>query len=223
MPVSARSQARSMGSDWLAGFFATIDAIPSWQLYSAVDVFLLLETTVLIGLVTPGEVVLLAAATTVGTPGEYAALATVAAGASLVGQTGGYGLGRRFGGWIQASWAGRRIGEDNWSRAEVMLRDGRGRVLIGSRFVAVAHSLVPVIASTLRMPLRRFGCYAAIGAGLWGLVYVGLGSAASVAVRNVAHLVGPTVTGLLVAGIVVALVVRTLRRRRAETATRSGQ
>jgi membrane-associated protein len=202
-------------TEWLGSFFAIIDAIPAWQLYTVVGVLLVLETTVLIGLVTPGEVVLLAAATTVGTAGEYAALATIAAGASLVGQTGGYLLGRQFGGRIQASWAGRKIGEPNWRRAENVLRGGTGRAVVGSRFLAVAHSLVPVLAGTLRMPLRRYARYTALGAVLWGVVYVGLGSAASLAIRQAAHLVGPTATGALVAAVVAALVVRAVRKRRA--------
>src|SRR3954471_2821656 len=109
-------------SDWLGSFFAMLDALPAWQLYAVVGALLVLETTVLVGLVTPGEVVLLAAATTVGNAGEYAALAAVAAGASIVGQTGGYFLGRTFGGRIRASWAGRKIGEPNWLRAEAALR-----------------------------------------------------------------------------------------------------
>ena len=112
-------------TEWLGSFFAMIDAIPAWQLYTVVGVLLVLETTVLVGLVTPGEVVLLAAATTMGSAGEYAALAAVAAGASIVGQTGGYLLGRTFGGRIRASWGGRKIGEANWGRAEAVLRGGR--------------------------------------------------------------------------------------------------
>ncbi|GAA5111399.1 DedA family protein [Pseudonocardia adelaidensis] len=203
-----------MIDDWLGSFFAMIDAIPTWQLYVVVGVLLVLETTVLVGLVTPGEVVLLAAATTVVTTGEYLALAAVAAGASLVGQTGGYLLGRTFGGRIRASWGGRRIGEANWVRAEGVLRGGTGRALVGSRFLAVAHSLVPVIAGTLRMPWGRFARYTAIGALLWGLVYVGLGSAASIAIRHSAHLIGPTVTTVVVAAVVVALIVRAVRGRR---------
>jgi membrane-associated protein len=111
-------------TDWLNAFFSALDAIPTWQLYTVVGVLLVLETTVLIGLVTPGEVVLLAAATTVGSAGEYAGLAAVAAGASLAGQTGGYLLGRRFGGTIRSSWAGRKVGEANWRRAEAVLRGG---------------------------------------------------------------------------------------------------
>jgi membrane-associated protein len=205
-------------SDWLNAFFATLDAIPAWQLYAVVGVLLVLETTVAVGLFTPGEVVLLAAATTVGTAGEYAALVTVAAGASIVGQTGGYLLGRTFGGRIRSSWAGRRIGESNWIRAEGVLRGGTGRALVGSRFLAVAHSLVPVIAGTLCMPLRRFAQYTALGAVLWGIVYVGLGSTASAAVRHSAHLIGPTATGVAVAAVVVVLVVRAVRKhRRPET------
>jgi hypothetical protein len=46
-------------SDWLGSFFAMIDALPAWQLYGVVGLLLVLETTVLIGLITPGEVVLL--------------------------------------------------------------------------------------------------------------------------------------------------------------------
>jgi len=203
-------------TEWLDAFFTMIDAVPAWQLYTVVGVLLVLETTVLVGLVTPGEVVLLAAATTVGSTGEYAALAAVAAGASLAGQSGGYLLGRRFGGRIRSSWAGRRIGEPNWQRAEGVLRGGTGRALVGSRFLAVAHSLVPVIAGTLRMPWGRYARYTALGALVWGLVYVGLGSTASLAIRHSAHLLGPTVTTVVVVAVAVALGVRALRRRRRE-------
>jgi membrane-associated protein len=204
-------------TDWLSSFFAALDAIPTWQLYAVVGVLLMLETTVLVGLVTPGEMVLLAAATTVTGAGEYAALAAVAAGASIVGQTGGYLIGRRFGGSLRASWAGRKVGEPNWLRAEAVLRGGTGRALVASRFLAVAHSLVPVIAGTLRMQLRRFAQYTALGAVLWGIVYVGLGSAASAAVRHSAHLVGPTATGVVVAVVAVLLVVRAVRKHRRGT------
>jgi membrane-associated protein len=200
--------------DWLGSFFAMIDAIPTWQLYAVVGALLVLETTVLIGLVTPGEVVLLAAATTVGTAGEYLALATVAAAASIAGQNGGYLLGRTFGGRIRASWGGRKIGEENWVRAERVLRGGTGRTIVASRFLAVAHSLVPVIAGTLRMPWGRYARYTAIGAVVWGLVYVGLGSTASIAIRHSAHLLGPTVTTVVVVAVVVALIVRAVRKRR---------
>jgi membrane-associated protein len=201
-------------TEWLGSFFALLDAIPTWQLYSVVGVLLVLETTVLVGLVTPGEVVLLAAATTVGSTGEYLALAAIAAGASFAGQTGGYLLGRTFGGRIRASWGGRKIGEANWLRAERVLRGGTGRAIVASRFLAVAHSLVPVIAGTLRMPWGRYARCTALGAVLWGLVYVGLGSAASIAIRESAHLLGPTVTTVVVVAVVVALIVRAVRKRR---------
>jgi membrane-associated protein len=209
-----RRQGGRVITELLGSFFAMIDTIPAWQLYTVVGVLLVLETTVLVGLVTPGEVVLLAAATTVSSAGEYAALAAIAAGASLAGQTGGYLLGRRFGGRIRASWGGRKIGESNWRRAEAVLRGGTGRAIVGSRFLAVVHSLVPVIAGTLRMPWGRYARYTALGAVLWGMVYVGLGSAASVAIRKSAHLLGPTATAVVVAAVVVALIVRAVRKRR---------
>lgn len=94
-----------------------------------------------------------------------------------------------------------------------MLRSGKGRVLVGSRFLAVAHSLVPVLAGTLAMPRARFVRYTVLGAVVWALVYVGLGSAASAVLRGAAHLVGPIATGAVVAAV---LVVRAVRRRRVQ-------
>jgi membrane-associated protein len=211
---SGSRDARPVDLIWLHAIFDTLDALPTWQLYAIIGTLLVLETTVLVGLVIPGEVALLAAATTVGDAGEYLGLAAVAGVASLLGQSGGYLIGRGFGPRLRASWAGRRIGEQHWLRAEKVLHGGAGRAIIGSRFLAVAHSLVPVIAGTLRMPLRRFAPYTAIGAVVWGLVYVGLGSAASAAVRGSAHLVGPTFTAVVVAAVVTALVVRAVRKRR---------
>jgi membrane-associated protein len=217
-PVGGSRDARRVDLNWLHDLFATLDAIPTWQLYAIVGALLVLETTVLVGLVIPGEVALLAAATTVGDAGEYFALAAVAAVASLVGQSGGYLIGRRFGPRLRASWAGRKIGEPHWQRAERVLRGGAGRAIVGSRFLAVAHSLVPVIAGTLRMPLRRFAPWTALGVVVWGLVYVGLGSAASAAVRGSAHLIGPTFTAVVVAAVLAALVVRAVRAKRRERA-----
>ena len=216
-PACGPTSVEGVVTDWLDALFRTLDAIPAWQLYLAVGVMLVLETTALVGLVTPGEVVLLAVASTVDSPGEYAALVAVAAAASMVGQSGGYLLGRTFGERFRASRPGRMIGADHWARAEQVLSGGTGRVIVGSRFLAVVHALVPVIAGTLRMPPHRFFPYTALGAAVWGLVYVGLGSAASAAIRHGAHLVGPTVTAV-VAGVVVALLVaRAVRRRRART------
>lgn len=185
-----------------------VDTAPWWQLLLIVGVLLVLETSVGIGLITPGEVVLLTAATAVTGPGEYAMLACVAAVASLVGQSGGYLIGRRAGDRVRRSRVGRWIGEPQWQRAERMVAGGRGRALAGSRFLSVAHSLVPVIAGTLRMEPVRFFRFTTIGVVLWSLIFVGLGSAASAAVRSSAHLVGPTITAMVITAVVVAIVVR---------------
>ncbi len=211
-----RGDAGRVGTDWLESFLAAVDAIPTWQLYAIVGLLLVLETTVLIGLVVPGDIAVLAAAATVSDAWEFAALAAVATGATMVGQLGGYGLGRRYGYPIRESWAGRRIKTAHWKRAEAALQSGTGRALIGSRFVAVVHSLVPVLAGALRMPFARFVRYTAIGAVVWALVYVALGSAASAVLREAAHLVGPVFTGICVLAVVALVVAHRLRVRRAE-------
>jgi membrane-associated protein len=207
----------------LAGLVARrLDAIPPASLYAVVAVLLVLETTVLIGLVTPGEVVLLAAATRSATCPSTSRWAAVGGGASVLGHTtGGYLIGRRFGGRIRGSWAGRRIGEPHWARAEGVLRGGAGRAIVGSRFLAVAHSLVPGDrGDAADAPAAVRALHRARGGGV-GTGLRRLGSAASTAVRHSAHLIGPVFTGVLVGAVVIVLVVRAVRARRRERALRA--
>lgn len=214
MPRRADRDAAGVIGDWIGSALTALDALPLWQLCTVVGVLLVLETTVGVGLVTPGEVVLLAAATTVSGPVEFGVLTAVAALASTVGQSGGWLIGRRFGDRVRYGRLGRRVGEQHWTRAEGVLAGRGGRALVGSRFVAVVHSLVPVLAGALRMPWARFIRRTALGAVLWGLVYVGLGSAAPVALRGTAHLLGPAVTAAVVAAVAVVVAGRLVRRLR---------
>ena len=129
-------------------------------------VAMLLETSLFVGLVVPGDTVAIVAGTAVGSPVEGVALAVAIVVASLAGESIGYALGRWAGPAIRRSWVGRRIGERNWARAELYLRRRGGPAIFLSRFLPVLHSLVPVAVGMSGFSYRRFLAWTAPAAAL---------------------------------------------------------
>ena len=125
-------------------------------LYLLTGVFMTLETSLLIGLLLPGDSVVLLAGTTVTGPARFGALVAASTLGSLLGESIGYLLGRRYGDRVRASRLGRRLGEDAWAGAAAFLAGRGGRAVAAARFVAVIHALVPVVAGGVRMRYRQF-------------------------------------------------------------------
>ncbi|MCP2261576.1 membrane protein DedA, SNARE-associated domain [Streptoalloteichus tenebrarius] len=169
------------------------------------------EATLLLGSLVPGELVVVAAAGAAGVEWYPAVLAAAALG-SVLGQVGGYLLGRACGDRVRHGWLGRRLGERRWARAELVVRGASPMTMIAVRFVAVGHTLAPVLAGAARMPARRFLQLAAIGSAVWGGVWAALG----VAARQAGELAGSwyVATGVGVLGMVLAgaTLTRTVRR-----------
>ena len=68
---------------------------------------ILLETSILIGLIVPGDTIVIVAATGVVGPVEYFALIVTVIAGALAGESIGFALGRYFGPRIRASRLGR--------------------------------------------------------------------------------------------------------------------
>jgi membrane-associated protein len=194
-----------------------LDALTGLQptmLYLLTGGFMILETSLLVGLVIPGDSVVLLAGTTVTGPTRFAALVAVSTLGSLLGESIGYLLGRRFGDRVRGSRLGRRLGEDAWANAEAFLRGRGGRAVAAARFVAVVHALVPVVAGSVRMRYRRFLGWSVLGAVAWSVTFIGIGALAGASWRQYGEQLG--LAGLAVLGA-VALAAWSLRaaRRRA--------
>ncbi|MBW0105043.1 DedA family protein [Pseudonocardia sp. KRD291] len=133
------------------------------------------ETTIGLGLVLPGESVLVAAA--VALPDLRAAVVTVpvvavaAAGGDLVG----YLLGRRFGPRLRASKLVGKVGRDQWDRTGEILRRHGAWAVLGARFLPVVRTLTPAAAGASGLALRRFLPASLVGALLWSTVHVAVG------------------------------------------------
>ncbi len=134
------------------------------------------EMTFLLGLLVPGESVVMLAASLHGPLGFTLAVAAGTAGA-LTGQVCGYAVGRVFGARLRGTALGRRIGAERFDRAEDYLRERGAPALVAVRFVAVIHAIVPIVAGIARMPFGRFLGWSALGTVLWVGTFAGVGAA----------------------------------------------
>lgn len=198
---------------WILDLVRSIDPVARTAL-AGTGIFL--ETSILIGLVVPGDSIVLVAATAVSTPVEYAALVVVVILGALGGESVGFALGRYFGPKIQHSRLGRRIGEKNWERAANYVDRRGGIAVFISRFLPVLHSLVPVTVGMSNMTYRRFISWTAPACIIWALAYVTFGSVAAVSYRQLAetlHFAGYLFVGAIALFVVGVVVVKKLLER----------
>lgn len=181
---------------------------------------MLLETSLFVGLIVPGDTVAIVAGSAVGSPLEGVTLAVAIIVASLAGESIGYGLGRWAGPAIRRSWVGRRIGEHTWVRAERYIRRRGGPAIFLSRFLPVLHSVVPVAVGMSGFSYRRFLAWTAPACALWASLYVTVSAVAAGTYRTLSHelhIAGYLFVGIIalfLAGVVVAKRVLHRRERR---------
>ncbi len=187
--------------------------------YVLTALFMVIETSVFVALVIPGDLAVLAAGTTATDPARFVCLVAAATGGSLAGESLGYLIGRRFGARIRDSRLGRRLGQDRWHKAESYLNRRGGLPVAASRFVGVAHALVPVLAGTVRMPYRRYIAWTSAGSLTWSLAYVGVGAAAGASYREHGHRLSLAVYAAVAVVLVGALIVLIIRKRRRRPTT----
>jgi membrane-associated protein len=132
--------------------------------------------TFLLGLLVPGESVVMLAGSLPGGPTGVVLAIAVAALGGLAGQVCGYAVGRVFGTRLRGTRLGRRIGAERFDRAEAYLRERGASALVAVRFVAVIHAVVPIVAGIARMPFGRFLGWSALGTALWTGVFAVVGA-----------------------------------------------
>jgi membrane-associated protein len=177
--------------------------------------FVSLETSLFVGLLVPGDSVVLLAGTTVTGPGRFALLVAASTVGSLVGESVGYLLGRRYGDrLLRTGLLRRRLGGDAWEQAERFFGGRGGNAVAAARFVAVVHAVVPVVAGAAGMRYRRFLGWSAVGATAWSLLYVSIGTAAGTSWRQFGERLG--LAGLAVLSVLLGAAWLVRRARRAQ-------
>ncbi|ANG85815.1 DedA family protein [Microbacterium aurantiacum] len=177
---------------------------------------IMLETSVLIGLVVPGDTIVIVAGTAVASVGEGILLGVVVVVGALAGETIGFFLGRWLGPAIRRSRLGRRIGEENWVRSERYLRRRGGPAIFLSRFLPVLHSLVPLTVGMSGYPYRRFLAWTVPACTIWAFLYVGVAAAAAGTYRELAdriHFAGYLFVGVILVFLVLVFVSKKIIER----------
>jgi membrane-associated protein len=177
---------------------------------------ILLETSILVGLVVPGDTMVIVAATGVENVAEFVSLAAAVIVGALCGESIGFALGRYFGPRIRASRLGRRIGEHNWLRAENYLERRGGIAVFVSRFLPVFHSIIPLTVGMSTMPYRRFMRWTVPACVLWALAYVSVGTVAAGSYRSLSdqlHYAGYIFVGIIVVFALLVVVGKRLLSR----------
>lgn len=152
----------------------------------AAGVAIMLETSLFIGLIMPGDTIVLIASTGVRDLADFFWLIGAVLLGSLVGESVGFGIGRIFGKRIRASKLGQRFGEHNWQRADIFVAKRGGPAVAISRFLPVLHSLVPVVAGTTAMRYKTFISWTFAACLVWSSVYVSIGYIAKASYQEVA-------------------------------------
>ena len=180
MRRSAVGQAEQVLADLLNAATAFVDWLATLD-QGAVLLFTVLSTAVemtfLLGLLVPGESVVMLAGSLPSGPAGFALVVALGTVGALSGQLLGYAVGRAMGARLRGTALGRRIGAERFDKAEAYLRDRGAPALVAVRFVAVIHSVVPIVAGTARMPFGRFLGWSALGTVLWVSAFAGVGVA----------------------------------------------
>jgi membrane protein DedA with SNARE-associated domain len=165
-------------TDLLGGLIDLISSVPPIWRNLLAGVFIMLETSVFVGLVVPGDTVVLIASTGVTDLGDFFFLLIAVLIGSLIGETIGFAIGRFFGPKLRKSWLGKKIGEENWIAADELVAKRGGWAVFISRFLPVLHSVVPAVAGMTKMSYRVFIAWTFAACTIWASLYVGVGFAA---------------------------------------------
>jgi len=184
--------------------------------YALVAVMAYLETGAFVGLVAPGETVVIAGGVVAG-QGEIELLPLIGLVwvCAVLGDTTSFYIGRRLGRrFLERHGPRVKITHERLEQVEGYFERHGGKTILVGRFIGLVRALAPFIAGSSGLPYRRFIPYSIVGTGLWATVFCVLGYVFWRSFDQVAHLAGQAIFGFgVTVGLIVGLVVAYRRRR----------
>lgn len=202
---------------WLLDTVQSIDPVARTLI---AGIAILLETSVLVGLLVPGDTVVLVASTGITSLTEFFALAIAVIIGALAGESVGFAIGRHFGPRIRSSRAGRWIGQAQWEKAETYVARRGGFAVFVSRFLPVLHSLVPVTVGMGGMTYSRFVAWTLPACTIWSFGYAGVGWMAAGSYRELSSQLSGASYLFVAIVVVFAAVVYLIKKRIARSEAR---
>jgi membrane protein DedA with SNARE-associated domain/membrane-associated phospholipid phosphatase len=191
-------------------------ALGAWT-YALVGVLAFLETGAFVGLVAPGETVVIAGGVIAG-QGEIDLVPLIGLVwvCAVLGDTTSFYLGRRLGrSFLERHGPRVKITPERLTAVEGYFDRHGGKTILIGRFIGLVRALAPFVAGTSGMPYRRFIPFSIVGTGLWATTFCVLGFIFWRSFDQVAHIAGQAIFGFgVTVGVIVGIVVA--YRRRAE-------
>ena len=190
-------------------------ALGPWT-YALVGVMAYLETGAFVGLVAPGETVVIAGGVVAG-QGEIQLFPLIGLVwiCAVLGDTTSFYVGRRLGRrFLERHGPRVKITHERLEQVEGYFERHGGKTILIGRFIGLVRALAPFIAGSSGLPYRRFIPYSIVGTGLWATVFCVLGYVFWRSFDQVANIAGQAIFGLGVTVAVIVGVVVGYRRRR---------
>ena len=191
------------------------EALGPWT-YALVAVMAYLETAAFVGLVAPGETVVIAGGVIAG-QGQIQLFPLIGLVwlCAVLGDTTSFYIGRRLGRRFLERHGGRvKITHERLEQVEGYFDRHGGKTILIGRFIGLVRALAPFIAGSSGLAYRRFIPYSIVGTGLWSTTFCVLGYIFWRSFDRVAHYAGQAIFGFgLTVALIVGIVVGYRRRR----------
>jgi membrane protein DedA with SNARE-associated domain/membrane-associated phospholipid phosphatase len=204
---------RELGSLDLQNLLEDVSStLGSWT-YLLVGVFAFAETGAFVGLVVPGETVMLLGGAVAGQGAiDIYLLIAVAWFAAWAGDTTSFFIGRRLGReFVLRNGPRFGIGHERFEKVEDYFSRHGGKTIFIGRFISLVRAFAPFIAGSSGMRYRAFVPYSILGTGLWASAHILIGYLFSRSIETAAKYAGRGAF-LLATAIVVVVTITVLVR-----------
>ena len=181
--------------------------------YAAVGGMAFLETGAFVGLVVPGETVVVVGGVA-ASHGDVSLplIALVAWVGAAVGDATSFHLGRRFGPSVIAPVARRlRVSDQRLASLERSLARHGGKTVLIGRFMGFVRALAPFMAGASGMRYRDLAAWSIAGSGIWAIAFTLVGFQFAGAIESASRRTSLVLLG--VAAVIGAFLVLRHRRR----------
>jgi undecaprenyl-diphosphatase len=181
------------------------NTLGAWT-YLLVGVFAFAETGAFVGLVVPGETVMLLGGAVAGQGAiDIYLLIAIAWFSAWLGDTTSFFIGRRLGrGFVIRHGPRFGIGHERFERVEDYFSRHGGKTIFIGRFISLVRAFAPFIAGSSGMRYRAFVPYSILGTGLWASAHILIGYFFSRSVDTAAKYAGKG--AFLLASVIVVVV-----------------
>ncbi len=209
---------RQLGHLDLQGLLEDVsNTLGAWT-YLLVGFFAFAETGAFVGLVVPGETVMLLGGAVAGQGAiNIYLLIAIAWFSAWAGDTTSFFVGRRLGREFVIKHGPRvGIGHERFEKVEDYFSRHGGKTIFIGRFISLVRAFAPFIAGSSGMRYRDFVPYSILGTGLWASAHILVGYFFSRSIESAAEYAGRGAFLLATTIVVIVIVVAAVRYLRVE-------